>query len=238
MTTPTFIWYGRAPSGADVEVHLNVNEIVLEVAGSTPANPVTRAPYPTELFDAFKRADAALKAAGFTRSERFDKPTYGGGGSKQKRPDTPPPPGIMVPQHCGEAMKYIRYKKDGAKGFPARGVAEGYADMWVCVKDKQCEDVTSGKSDRAHASFDMRPDTEAKPAESNGDRAMEAKEWVDFWTKVRAMGYDRPMVFETAADVLTGHGPSMTDVEFTKLGKIAVHKVFVALKEKHDAKEG
>lgn len=260
MTTPTFIWYGRSPTGADVEVH-----------GSLEGDTASSAAM-------FKTFDAALAAAGFRRSERFDKPTYGGGGpGKNKRPDLPPPPGILVPfcVHCRQSpssekpdvvMRYIKYKKDGAKAGPR--TAENEAEMWVCPREKECEFVKSGKSDRAYAYFHMNPDpaqacaqcgaaagepcehrkppkAAAKSADASkatsaapGDRPMTVDEKSKFWKAVREMGYSREQVFELAADVLTGQGPSMKDTEFTKItdtSYLSVHKVYTALKEKHDA---
>lgn len=132
--TVKFVWFGKSPTGADVEFQVD------SVGDAENA----------------KIVDAAIKAAGFLPSPRFAPPTYGGGGRGNQRPETPAPTGIIRPDHCGVPMKYVVYKKDGAKGFPDRGVDAGKADMWVCSKDKQCEDVTSGKSDRAHANFDMK----------------------------------------------------------------------------------
>jgi hypothetical protein len=141
------IWYGRAPSGAEVEV-------VLEDMA------------PEQVVPRLGALDAALKAASFGPSDRFARPTYGGGGGpgKGKRPDLAPPPGIIVPEHCGEPMKYIVYAKDSAKGHEGRGVPPGKADMWVCHKDKLCEEVTSGRSERAFATFDMKPIPAAQDA--------------------------------------------------------------------------
>ena len=233
------IWYGRAPSGAEVEIHLDPSEIAIEVEGSTKANPKTRAPYPTELFDAFKRADSGLASVGFKGSDRFARPTYGGGGGghgKGKRPDLAPPPGIVVPEHCGAPAKYIVYNKDNVtararEALAARGVPEGKADMWVCSKDKACEDVTSGKSERPWAGFDMKPipkPAEAKPAAAptqpatpapgttpppppqapaapppaeNAGHAAGDAAWASFDAKAEALGYSQETIREIAGTI-------------------------------------
>jgi len=251
----TITWYGKGPSGADFEIKIESDGDATAIARAAGA------------------LDAAMQHASFKASDRFARPAYGGGGGgggKGRKPDLDPPAGIVVPEHCGEPMKYIIYNKDNVtpkarEGLTARGVPAGKSDMFVCHKDKQCEEVTSGRSDRAYATFDMKPvkppaaaappkpaappaappAQEQKPPlaerlgrpETPGDRPMTPEEKVSFWTATRGMGYTREQVFEIAADVLTGHGPSMTDVEFTALtdgSKLAVHRVFVALKEKHE----
>lgn len=139
-------WYGKGPSGADVEIKIEAEGDVAAIARAAGA------------------LDAAMQHANFKPSDRFARPAYGGGGGgagKGRKPDLEPPAGIVVPQHCGEPMKYIRYKKANAKGHEGRGVPAGEADMFVCHKDKQCEEVTSGRSERAFATFDMKP---VKPA--------------------------------------------------------------------------
>jgi len=136
--TRGFSYYGKTPSGVEMALTLDVD------AGKKPA----------EIAAYLKAVDLELKAAGFTRSDRLDKPAggWGGGKGQQPRPETPPPAGIVRPDHCDAPMRYVKYRKDGAPGAPARNLDPGWKDMWVCSKDKGCEDVTSGKSEKAAAS--------------------------------------------------------------------------------------
>ena len=221
----TYQYFGKTPSGVEMA-------LTLDVDGKTPA----------EIAAYLKSVDAELKAAGFTRSDRLDKPAGGWGGKgQQPRAETPPPAGIVRPDHCATPMRYMKYRKEGAPGAPARNLDPGWRDMWVCAKDKQCEDVTSGKSEKAAANFDMKAEAAATPAEapSNGavphDRPMTGDEMIAFWSKTREMGYQRGKVFEVAAEVIHGQGPSMKEKEWMELGKLAVHRVFTRLKEMHTA---
>lgn len=219
------IWYGRAPSGADVEVVLDVDD-----------------PDPLHVVGQASTLDAGLTRAGFKASDRFARPAYGGGGGpgKGKRPDLAPPPGIIVPEHCGEPAKYIVYNKDNVtakarEALAARGVPEGKVDMWVCSKDKACEDVTSGKSERPWAGFDMKPvpaaAPPAKPALEGafirdtpppaaaddgvvaaagtgplGEKAAGDAAWASFDAKVEALGYGEATLAEIARGIVIQKG--------------------------------
>lgn len=204
-------WYGKGPNGADVEVQIETEGDARAIAAAAGA------------------LEAAMHGAGFKPGDRFARPAYGGGGGggagKGRKPDLDPPAGIVVPAHCGEPMKYIRYKSAGAKGHEGRGVPAGEKDMFVCHKDKQCEEVTSGRSDRAFATFDMKPvkpaaaaappkpaappppatppPAPARPATPPaadpiaGDRA-----WDSFETKAEELGYNnQELIREIARDI-------------------------------------
>lgn len=175
----TFIWYGKSPTGADVEFRVDL-------------------PFDTIEGDAWA-VDAALKKAGFVPSQRFAPPTFGGGRGNQQRAQNPPPPGIVVPEHCGVAMKYVKYKKDGTVAAPAmlaRGLVDGWKDMWLCSKDKQCEDVTSGKSDRPAVNFDMKVMAgDAAPGSVN-DASAKPMGLGDFLNAALKLGYTRLQILE------------------------------------------
>jgi hypothetical protein len=111
MTTMT--WFGKSPTGADVEFCFD-----LDVDGP---------------IDAGATLDRNLKAAGYTRSERFDRPVYAGpsfGGGKP--PETAPPADLVVQECCKLPMRYIPVRE-------ATGDKDGVAAHWDCRKGRGCE---------------------------------------------------------------------------------------------------
>ena len=190
-----FTIYGRTPSG--VEYTLNVG--VDPAAGAA------------EIAKNLATIDAALKTAGFTRSERLEPKAWGGGGGGGKpRTETPVPPSLERWSHCGVPALYIVYNKDGAKGSVERGVPAGKAEMWACAKDKQCETVTSGQDTRRAVNFDMKPakKTATSPtgaAPVNGPAAAAPtgqpkpiQGYGDFLNAALPLGYTKPEIIKFA----------------------------------------
>lgn len=196
-----FSYYGKTPNGVEMALTLSLEGI------DTPDEIAT---FCTQL-------DAALHAKKFTRSDRLDKPAggWGGKGQQQAKPKMAPPAGIVQPPHCGEPMQYVKYHNDktaNAPGDEFRGLPAGWKDMWVCAKDKQCEDVTSGKSDRAAVNFDMkRTPAETAPHGSQGGpgvaetpRAAQpsatapALSWTAFWREATPLGLKQSGLDELA----------------------------------------
>lgn len=112
----SFDLYVKAPSGTEAALHVELADVA----------------HLQEIVDGMKRADALLKAAGFQRSERLDKPAYQkGGGNFQPRPETPPPADLEVPSHCGEHMRYVEARE-------ASGDKKAVAAHWDCRKGRGC----------------------------------------------------------------------------------------------------
>lgn len=101
----------KTPKGIEAALRVSLSDVPPQKVGENTVEGVAA------LAAYMARLDAQLAQAGFTRSDRLDKPARGGGGQWQK-PSDPPPPDIQVPVHCGEPMKYRAEKKvfDCAKG--------------------------------------------------------------------------------------------------------------------------
>ena len=172
------IWYGKAPSGADVEVKLTVD-------GKTPAETVA----------SLKALDVAAKTAGFARSERFDRPSYGGGGRPgAPRPETPPPADLEVPEHCGVAMVYKPPKEaaDGKKAVAAR---------WECRKGRDCAEPEERGGNKYpatnwHMTKKAGSATEPTPAED-----AKPVNWAPFWRECTDLGVAKEEVWRIAGVV-------------------------------------
>jgi len=140
-----FAFYVKSPSGIETALHVATADVA-----SIPA-----------LVEGMKEADALLKAAGFVRSDRLDKPAYQKGGGAFNAPqETPPPADLEVPEHCGQPMKYVP-EKPKANGD---GVVSAH---WDCRKGRGCaEPRTVGDRVYGFTNWDLAK----KAAATNGTK--------------------------------------------------------------------
>ena len=146
------------------------------------------------------------------------------------------------------------------------GYKKAVSDRWECRKGSSCAQAEERGGNRyGRTEWHMRkkqaepeskpagqaPVKAANPAEQQSEPEpprmlfqkgpIKTADLLEFWNKVRPMGFQRAEVFALAAEVLHGEGPAMTEDDFVALSKADVHKVFARLKEKHTAapkKEG
>lgn len=141
-----FAFYVKSPSGIETALHVTTGDLVHVAA----------------LVEGMKEADRLLKAAGFVRSDRLDKPVYqrgGGGGGRAARPETPPPADLEVPEHCGQPMVYM----PGGK----RQDGSDYSPRWVCRAGSACEEKDA--QGRPHANWRMKKKPDAAAAKDGKD---------------------------------------------------------------------
>lgn len=169
-----FTYYGKSADG-------------VEMALSLPLDGLTT---PKDIADYCKQVVSEMKAAGFVRSDRLDKPAYGGGGWKggQQQAEEPPPADLVVHEHCGEPMRYVKER-------PANGEKAAVAAHWDCRKGRNCAEArTVGDRKFPFTNWHLTkkpagenaPPTNGNSTSQNG--ASKLMNWTQFWAKATPLG--------------------------------------------------
>lgn len=166
-----FTLYGKTPHGMEYQLVINVADV--------PGGPRGFALM-------LKTIDDEMYSAGFTRSDRLDKPAYGAGGRPgPPRPEEKPPAGLEVPEHCGLSMIY-RPPKD------ASGDRKPVAARWECRKGKDCAEAEErGGNKYGATNWHLTKKMDGAPATSNGATA-KPLDYAGFLTRAyQEFGYKR-----------------------------------------------
>lgn len=180
--------YAKSPSGIEVT-------IAVPIAAHTA----------DAIADYCAALDRELKAKGFTRSDRLDKPAPFTRGQQPAKPEVQPPADLVIQEHCGLPMKYIpeRAKDDGSK-IPAH---------WDCRKGRGCEAPREvGGNKYPFTNWHLTK----KPAKQADDLPLKPMTYGAFLTAALSHGFNKLGVLELA-QTDEEHLKAMSEDEWMKL---------------------
>lgn len=178
----------------------------VEVALTIPLEGLTT---PKDVAEYCRQVVSEMKSAGFVRSDRLDKPAYGGGGGRPgaARPEEKAPDNIVVPAHCGEPMVYhAAYKNRNDKEIAAR---------FTCRKGKACAEPEERNGEKWPATnwhMTVKQPGDSAPATNGNGAKPVLMNWTQFWAKATPIGVKQSDVTRII-DAMGLKKPTMTDAD-------------------------
>lgn len=158
-----FDFYLKSPKGVEVAFHVSSEDVEIAKEGTLIGS----------LVRAFKEADELLQKAGFTRSDRLDRPAnnYGGGkGNWQQKPKTPWPDEYEIPKCCGVDMVYFPHRE-------AQGDRKALNEHGECAEGQKCAfPRVVGDKKYPRSQFELTKKAGTPPASTAGKPSAPAQE--------------------------------------------------------------